>query len=166
MPCQRIDRVLRHENFLRSAGPIADFVCAGRKVVLRRLAFSAEIGMNHGSLFRCQRAEQGRPFACRARSAKGPFANAFASATSALNPSNAATANQQTYNQSLANVQGKLTQWFQAAGIDTSQDIQLSLSADGTVQLANSPPDAAQIQQVLSNHPELGGMLQSLSNCL
>ncbi|HEY1785359.1 MAG TPA: hypothetical protein VGG30_07400 [Pirellulales bacterium] len=99
-----------------------------------------------------------------ARSAKGPFASAFASAASALNPNSAADANQQNYNQSLASVQSKLTQWFQAAGVDTSQDIQLSLAADGTVQLANSPPDAAQIQQVLSNHPELGGMLQSLSN--
>jgi hypothetical protein len=99
-----------------------------------------------------------------ARSAKGPFANAFASATSALTPANANNANQQSYNQALANVQGKLTQWLQAAGVDTSQQIQLSLEADGSVQLANSPSDAAEIQQVLNNHPELGGMLQTLSN--
>ena len=99
-----------------------------------------------------------------ARSAKGPFASAFASATSALAPTSSVQASQQSYNQALTNVQGKLTQWFQAAGIDTAQQIQLSLAADGTVQLANSPPDAAQIQQVLSNHPELGGMLQTLSN--
>jgi len=98
-----------------------------------------------------------------ARSAKGPFANAFASASSALNPTSSTAASQQSYTQSLGNVQGKLNQWFQAAGIDTSQEIQLSLGADGTVQLTNNHPDAAQIQQVLQNHPELNGMLQSLS---
>jgi len=103
-----------------------------------------------------------------ARNAKGPFASALASATSALTPTSTTdasqAASQQNYNQSLSNVQGKLTQWFQAAGIDPAQEIQLSLGVDGTVQLANSPPDAAQIQQVLNSHPELGGMLQSLSN--
>ncbi|HEX4144004.1 MAG TPA: hypothetical protein VHY91_10755 [Pirellulales bacterium] len=98
-----------------------------------------------------------------ARSAKGPFASAFASATSALAPTTPAQASQQTYNQALGNLQTKLTQLFQAAGIDTSEQIQLSLGPDGVVQLANSPPDAAQIEQVLSNHPELTGLLQALS---
>jgi hypothetical protein len=103
-----------------------------------------------------------------ARSATTPFASAFASATSALTPTNSTEASQnatqQSYNQSIGNVQGKLTQWLQAAGVDTSQEIQLSLGADGTVQLTNSPDDAAKIQQVLNSHPELSGMLQSLSN--
>ena len=100
-----------------------------------------------------------------ARSAKGPFASAFASAANILNPTSLTDAStQQTYNQSLNNVQTKLTQWFQAAGIDTSQEIQLSLGSDGTVQLANSPSDSDQIQQVLNNHPELNGLLQSLSS--
>ncbi len=99
-----------------------------------------------------------------ARSAQGPFANAFASASSALNPLSPTDAAQQSYNQSLSNLQGKLNQLFQTAGIDTSQEIQLSITADGTVQLANDPPSAAQIQQVLQNHPELNGMLQSLAN--
>ena len=99
-----------------------------------------------------------------AQSAKGPFANAFAAATSVLGSNSPINASQQSYNQSLASVQSKLTQWFQAAGVDTSEEIQLSLGADGTVQLTNSPADAPQIEQVLSNHPELGGMLQALSN--
>src|SRR5262249_51511733 len=72
-------------------------------------------------------------------------------------------ANQLSYNQSLGSVQSKLTQWFQAAGVDTSSDIQLMLRSDGTVGLANDPPDAEKIQEVLNNHPELGGMFQSLA---
>jgi arsenate reductase-like glutaredoxin family protein len=97
-----------------------------------------------------------------------PFASAFASATNALKQVSSTdasqAASQQSYSQSLSNVQGKLTQWLQAAGVDPTQEIQLSLGVDGTVQLANSPPDAAQIQQMLNSHPELSGMLQSLSN--
>jgi hypothetical protein len=103
-----------------------------------------------------------------ARSAKGPFASALASATNAISPSGSTdasqTVSQQSYDKSLGTVQAKLNQWFQTAGVDTSQDIQLSLAPDGTVQLANDHPDSAQIQQVLKNHPELGGMLQSLSS--
>jgi hypothetical protein len=103
-----------------------------------------------------------------ARSARGPFASALASATSSLSPANSTnssqSAAQQSYNQSLSTLQGNLNQWFQAAGVDTSQEIQLSLTADGTVQLNNNPANAAQIQQVLQNHPELGSMFESLSN--
>jgi hypothetical protein len=98
-----------------------------------------------------------------ARGVSSPFSSALASATNALSPSTTPSP-QQAYNQSLSNLQTKLNTWFQGAGVDTSQEIQLSLTADGTVQLANSHPDADKIEQVLQNHPELLGMFQTLSN--
>ncbi|HTU25120.1 MAG TPA: hypothetical protein VMF30_06970 [Pirellulales bacterium] len=103
-----------------------------------------------------------------ARSAKNPFATAFASAASALTPAALSGASkaeaQQNYDQSLTTLQNKLNQLFQTAGVNTSQPIELSLSPSGTVELANSPADAPLIQQVLADHPELNGMIQSLSN--
>jgi hypothetical protein len=103
-----------------------------------------------------------------ARGSNGPFANALASARSAMggSGSNEASqaANQLSYNQSLGNVQSKLTSWFQAAGVDTSGDIQLIVRSDGTVALGNDPADAEKIQEVLNNHPEINGMMQSLAN--
>ena len=73
-------------------------------------------------------------------------------------------ANQLSYNQALNNTQSKLTQWFQAAGVDTSEEIQLTLGSDGTVELGNNPEDAEKIQEVLNAHPEVTGMLQSLAS--
>ena len=102
------------------------------------------------------------------RGAKGPFASALASAGSALSGSSSSeasqAANQLSYNQALNNTQSKLTQWFQAAGVDTSSEIQLTVGPDGTVELANNPEDAEKIQEVLNAHPEVTGMLQSLAN--
>jgi hypothetical protein len=102
-----------------------------------------------------------------ARGSQAPFASALSSAVSALGAPSAAETNQiaaqQNYAQSLSNLQDKLNQLFQSSGIGTSHDIQLTLAADGTVQLANDHPDADQINQVLSEHPELVGMFQSLA---
>ena len=103
-----------------------------------------------------------------ARGAKGPFASALASAGSAMSGSNSneagQAANQLSYNQALNNTQSKLTQWFQAAGVDTTEEIQLTLGSDGTVELGNNPEDAEKIQEVLNAHPEVTGMLQSLAS--
>ncbi len=102
-----------------------------------------------------------------ARGSQAPFASALSSAVSALGAPSAAETNQiasqQNYSDSLSNLQNKLNQLFQAAGIGTSNDIQLTLAADGTVQLANNHPDADQINQVLNEHPELVGMFRSLA---